>query len=573
MIFGYFTLFVALTISAIAEYYSIIGLTAIFSAAFWPVVIMGAALGVGKLTATVWLKLNWDRAPWAYKLYLVPSVSILMVLTSLGCFGFLSKAHSDQSLVSGDSMAKVAIYDEKINTAKENIATNRRALKQMDESVDQVMGRSNDEKGADKAVAIRRNQAKERARLLAEIETEQRKVASLSEERAPYAAEFRKVESEVGPIKYIAALVYGDNPDANILEKAVRLVIILIVAVLDPLALVLVLAGQQSLRWGKEEASINTFVEQAAVETIKDIEQQEEKAIGMDVGEPPPAAKEDLQEAIVEDQSVVADAAAADAGPIVQEVTAEPQTTVDPLAYLKQPFVHFENLKPMVHKPEVPEEPEIEIYSGNPDDFKEPWSEEDKANLVKAMESFFAKNKETEAGQVEEEFLERFDENLAKGHEVESPILTLGISDVERPGDYVTPPEDVYTGPMKEIIEEHIDPNTRIKTFNHRWVPDLLAQADNEITKDPAQSGFGDQFPSAPNRGDTYLRVDYLPAKLFKYNGAKWIEVDKSSTDSYAYNKEYIKYLIDKINSGEYSIDDLSDSEQEQIAEYLNNDN
>ena len=573
MIFGYFTLLVALVISAVAEYYSIVGLTAIFSAAFWPIVIMGASLGVGKVTAAVWLKLNWDRAPWAYKLYLVPSVSILMVLTSLGCFGFLSKAHSDQSLVSGDSMAKVAIYDEKINTAKENIATNRRALKQMDESVDQVMGRSNDEKGADKAVAIRRSQAKERARLLAEIETEQRKVASLSEERAPYAAEFRKVESEVGPIKYIAALVYGDNPDANILEKAVRLVIILIVAVLDPLALVLVLAGQQSLRWGKEEASINTFVEQAAVETIKDIEQQEEKAIGMDVGEPPPAAKEDLQEAPVEDQSVVADAAAADVGPIVQEVTAEPQTTVDPLAYLKQPFVHFENLKPMVHKPEVPEEPEIEIYSGNPDDFKEPWSEEDKANLVKAMESFFAKNKETEAGQVEEEFLERFDENLAKGHEVESPILTLGISDVERPGDYVTPPEDVYTGPMKEVIEEHIDPNTRIKTFNHRWVPDLLAQADNEITKDPAQSGFGDQFPSTPNRGDTYLRVDYLPAKLFKYNGAKWIEVDKSSTDSYAYNKEYIKYLIDKINSGEYSIDDLSDSEQEQIAEYLNNDN
>ena len=108
MIFGYFTLLVALVISAVAEYYSIVGLTAIFSAAFWPIVIMGASLGVGKVTAAVWLKLNWDRAPWAYKLYLVPSVSILMVLTSLGCFGFLSKAHSDQNLVSGDSMAKVA---------------------------------------------------------------------------------------------------------------------------------------------------------------------------------------------------------------------------------------------------------------------------------------------------------------------------------------------------------------------------------------------------------------------------------------------------------------------------------
>jgi hypothetical protein len=499
----------------------------------------------------------------------------------MGIFGFLSKAHSDQNLVSGDSMAKVAIYDEKIKTAKDNIDTNRTALKQMDAAVDQVMGRSSDEKGADKAVSIRRSQARERTRLLAEIEVEQKKVATLSEERAPYAAEFRRIENEVGPIKYIAALVYGDNPDSNILEKAVRLVIILIVAVFDPLALVLILAAQQSIRWGKEEASINTFVEQAAADTIKDIEQQEEKAIGMDVGEPPPAAKEDLQEDLpVEDQGVVAVAAVADAGPIVQEVTTEPQTTVDPLAYLKQPFVHFENLRPMVHKPEVQEEPTIEIYSGNPDDFKEPWSEEDKANLVKAMENFFAKNKElsevaplADDGVNEEEFQEHFDENLAKGHEVESPILTLGISDVERPGDYVTPPEDVYTGPMKEVIEEHIDPNTRIKTFNHRWVPDLLAQADNEITKDPAQSGFGDQFPSTPNRGDTYLRVDYLPAKLFKYNGAKWIEVDKSSTDSYAYNKEYIKYLIDKINSGEYSIDDLSDSEQEQIAEYLNNDN
>lgn len=577
MIFGYFTLFVALTISAIAEYYSIIGLTAIFSAAFWPVVIMGAALGVGKLTATVWLKLNWDRAPWAYKLYLVPSVSILMVLTSLGCFGFLSKAHSDQSLVSGDSIAKVAIYDEKIGTAKDNIATNRRALKQMDEAVDQVMGRSDDAQGADKAVAIRRGQGKERARLLAEIENEQRKVAQLSEERAPLAAEYRKVESEVGPIKYIAALVYGDNPDANILEKAVRLVIILIVAVLDPLALVLVLAGQQSLRWGKEEASVNAFVEQAAIETIKDIEQQEEKAIGMDVGEPPPAAEEDLQEETpVEDQGAVAVAAVADAEPIAQAVTTEPQTTVDPFAYLKQPFVHFENLKPMVAKPEP--QPEIEIYSGNPDDFKEPWSEEDKANLVKAMESFFAKNRELAEVEPQEEDTSvemtkdtQAEEIQTSEGELEAPqILTLGVSDVERPGDYLTEPE--YTGPMKEVIEEHIDPNTRIKTFNHRWVPDLLAQADNEITKDPAQSGFGDQFPTTPSKGDTYLRVDYLPAKLFKYNGAKWMEVDKNSTDSYAYNREYIKYLIDRINSGEYSIDDLSDSEQEQIAEYLNND-
>jgi hypothetical protein len=115
------------------------------------------------------------------------------------------------------------------------------------------MGRSQDEKGAEKAVAIRRAQQKERGRIAQDIAEAQKRIATINEERAPLAAEFRKVESEVGPIKYIAALIYDDDPDSNILEKAVRLVIILIVAVFDPLALVLILAAQQSLRWAQED--------------------------------------------------------------------------------------------------------------------------------------------------------------------------------------------------------------------------------------------------------------------------------------------------------------------------------
>jgi hypothetical protein len=252
MVFGYFTLFVALMISAVAEFYSIAGLTAIFSAAFWPVVIMGVCLGVGKVTAAVWLKLNWERANWTYKLYLVPAVAFLMLLTSMGIFGFLSKAHSDQSMVSGDSMAKVAIYDEKIKTEKENIDANRKALKQMDEAVDQVMGRSSDEKGAEKAVAIRRAQQKERGRLSQDIADSQKRIAGLNEERAPIAAEVRKVEAEVGPIKYIAAFIYGDNPDSNLLERAVRWVIIILVVVFDPLAIMMVLASTESMKWQRE---------------------------------------------------------------------------------------------------------------------------------------------------------------------------------------------------------------------------------------------------------------------------------------------------------------------------------
>jgi hypothetical protein len=243
---------VALSLSVIAAYYSIAGLAAIFAAAVIPIMIMGSILELAKVVVTIWLHEYWNRARWLMKSYLVSAVIMLMVITSMGIFGFLSKAHSDQSLVSGDSQAKVSIFDEKIRTAKDNIDANRKALKQMDEAVDQVMGRSADEKGADKAVSIRRSQAKERARLLSEIDTEQKTIAKLNEEAAPLRAEFRKIEAEVGPIKYIAALIYGDNPDTNVLEKAVRWVIILLVCVFDPLAIMMLLASTESLKWARE---------------------------------------------------------------------------------------------------------------------------------------------------------------------------------------------------------------------------------------------------------------------------------------------------------------------------------
>jgi hypothetical protein len=216
---------------------------------------MGGILEVAKVTVTVWLHEYWHRCRLLMKFYLVPAVFMLMVITSMGIFGFLSKAHTDQSLVSGDVQAKIAVYDEKIKISKDNIDANRKALKQMDEAVDQVMGRSTDEKGADKAVSIRRAQTKERNRLLAEIAAEQKKITSISEERAPIAAEVRKVEAEVGPIKYIAALVYGDNPDTNLLERAVRWVIIILVVVFDPLAIMMVLAATESMKWERERRS------------------------------------------------------------------------------------------------------------------------------------------------------------------------------------------------------------------------------------------------------------------------------------------------------------------------------
>ena len=253
MILAYLLLLTGLTISAVAIYYSVVGLTAIFSAAAIPIIIMGSALEVGKLVCASWLKANWERAPRFMKYYMVTAVIVLMLITSMGIFGFLSKAHNDQTLVSGDVSSKIAIYDEKIKTAKENIEADRKQLKQMDEAVDQIMGRSTDEKGADKANAVRKGQQRDRISLAKDIETQQKLIASLNDEAAPIRAEVRKVEAEVGPIKYIAAFIYGTAPDESMLERAVTWIIILIVIVFDPLAVIMLLAAQMTFSWKKEK--------------------------------------------------------------------------------------------------------------------------------------------------------------------------------------------------------------------------------------------------------------------------------------------------------------------------------
>jgi hypothetical protein len=248
MLFALITLLCAISLSAIAAYYSVIGLMAIFAASPIPIAIMGGALEFSKLIAASWAYKNWSIAPRFLKYYFTVAVIILMFITSLGIFGYLSKAHNDQTLISGDVSAKIAMIDEKIKVERDNIDVNRKTLKQMDESVDQVMVRSTNEKGAEKAASLRKAQQTERNRILKEIETYNKRISALNEERAPIATEIRKVEAEVGPIKYIAALIYGDSMDSSLLDKSVRFVIILLVLVFDPMAVLLVIAGNFSLR-------------------------------------------------------------------------------------------------------------------------------------------------------------------------------------------------------------------------------------------------------------------------------------------------------------------------------------
>ena len=250
----------ALGLSAVAAYYSIMGLVAIFAAAAIPIFIMGSLLEVSKLVVASWLYRSWKEIPKLMMGYFTVALVVLMMLTSMGIFGYLSKAHLDQAVPTGDVSAKLSLIDEKIKTEKENIDAARKQISQLDQQVDQTISRTTDSNGADRAVAIRRGQQKERARLLSEIGTAQTKVAKLNEERAPIASEVRKVEAEVGPIKYIAALIYEESASEEILEKAVRIVIMMIVLVFDPLAVLLLIAANWQL---KKERGENTPLEES----------------------------------------------------------------------------------------------------------------------------------------------------------------------------------------------------------------------------------------------------------------------------------------------------------------------
>ena len=513
MIFGFSILVTAILLSCVAAYYSVAGLTAIFSAATIPVIIMGGSLELGKIVATVWLHNNWRRAGFLFKAYLVPAVAFLMLLTSMGIFGYLSKAHSDQSLVSGDAVAKVAIYDEKIKISRDNIDADRKALKQMDEAVDQVMGRSADEKGADKAVAIRRGQQRERARILADIEAEQKKITSLNEERAPLAAEFRKVESEVGPIKYIAALVYGDNPDSNVLERAVRLVIIMIVLVFDPLALTLILAANKQFEWARQGTGGFVHDEPRYEPDDGPLTEEQIEQIKESVPEPPddPITCYKCGTPLVDAPGIGLFCPNKECD-VIDNVNGEEPVKFAPIE-IEYKFIDEH------HEPD--HEPDLHVYD-------------------------------------DERLVSKFD----KMQDAEPPDSEFDDED-----------DDEIKAAIKKWKADN--PDDTIKNQRYKYMRGEITElpwmgliADNALARQ-SRSGFGIGFPEDPSKGDTFVRVDIMPSVLYKYNGTNWIAVDKNLSDSYTYDSAYIEHLIDKISTGEYDPDLLSDSERQQVADYL----
>ena len=818
MFLAILVLLVALSLSGIAAYYSIIGLAAIFAAAVIPIIIMGGILEVAKLTVTVWLHQHWDRARWVMKLYLVPAVAVLMFITSMGIFGFLSKSHIEQTSANTESLvqverivseiaraeagiarseqkiakaeastgnnnasiqqqidteqqridqayerikpaiaeqnaiienarksdttkvepyleqlkgldaelarldtnakeyetalsnvgkdtsaidAQVAPYQQQIDqinseldtlqrlsksgstaeikkfqqtigiksdgifgsdTAKrtnEWKANNQKRIDQLSRTVTQLRKDHEDNldkerdrlrgliaaaRGADlqaikdrkldvlKRIDEVRNQespavksaidqiAKIRAgadaqvaqsqKLInglrnsltvgvdSEVETiiaeETAKIKSanaaldqLVEQKFALEAKTRQLEAEVGPVKYIAELIYGTNADQSLLEEAVRWVIILIVAVFDPLAIMMLLAATESFAWRRQDKG-NLIVQETDNKVPSPIAPQEnETATESNTAESESGRADENTEEIGNTDNQV--------GTEVRGDTEDSQKVVT---------VHVEHI--VVPEPEEETPPQSIIKVPDEPLFPEHGTPEAKAfsdNIIAAaMAKQFGSKLDTETKKIEEEVQESIILEFMQPAQEPDDASTdseITTTDQEKTADLGEPRQPEATVEEETIEDSELfawkeedegDPEKRAKRIWKRLNPDSTLKEqeqlldNNLIDKLPWQqyvqasddeldqytrADFGTQFPTHPIKGDTFVRVDYLPSRLYKWNGTKWIEIDKDNTDAFTYNEEYIQHLIEKLGSGEYDPELLNDAERAQIEQQL----
>ena len=245
----------AISISVIAAGYSILGLATLFAGAFIPIVAMGSALEVGKLVAASWLYHNWrSDIPKLLKGYLFTAIIVLIFITSMGIFGFLSKAHLDQvKPVSGNNI-KIELLDKQINQQNLIIERAEKQINLLDKALEVYI----DKEYVSKGLKERKKQEEERTLLTNTINEASDKIAELTNSKAELQLSQDKIEAEVGPIKYVAELIYGEKAQDNF-DKSVRFVILILIFVFDPLAVLLLIAANISLRqWRKKRNLIKS---------------------------------------------------------------------------------------------------------------------------------------------------------------------------------------------------------------------------------------------------------------------------------------------------------------------------
>jgi flagellar basal body-associated protein FliL len=241
---AFLVLIAGLLLSGTAAYYSIIGLLAIFPGAIVPIALMGSSLEFAKLVAASWLYRNWDIAPKILKGYFVFAIIVLMFITSLGTFGYLSKVHLESSIGVADNSLEISRIEQQIAAEQRKVGNAQRSLESLDSVVDKAFF---------DGTRIRNQQKTERTALNFVIENSDAKIEKLTSDLVPLRRSNIESEAKIGPLKYIAELIYGKDEAANYFDSAVRFVIILIVLVFDPLAVLLLIAANISFSQPKKK--------------------------------------------------------------------------------------------------------------------------------------------------------------------------------------------------------------------------------------------------------------------------------------------------------------------------------
>jgi len=253
MFFGLLTLLVALAISTVAAYYSIVGLMAIFAGATTAIAIMGVVLEIGKLVCASWTFQNWKTSPFTIRSYFIVAVIVLMLITSLGIFGFLSRAHITQSSPTALLVERIERINLKVNQRQTQVSRYQGRLDTLDQALQRYIELGAISKGLSKIGAM----DNETNLLKTKISTLETEIDGLTDKKYGLKTELNLAEVEVGPIRYVASMIYDDVSESQ-LEEAVRWIIVLLIFVFDPLAVVLVIAANISLRDYRRERKMAT---------------------------------------------------------------------------------------------------------------------------------------------------------------------------------------------------------------------------------------------------------------------------------------------------------------------------
>ena len=264
----------AISISLIAAGYSILGLATLFAGAYVPIIAMGSALEVGKLVAASWLYHNWRRSiPKSLKIYLFTSIIVLIFITSVGIFGFLSKAHLDQVKPTAGNTEQIALIDKKIKQEEKIIERAEKTLAQLDKALDVYI----DKEYVSRGLKERNKQKEERDLLNKSIDEAMEKIANLNNSKSSINIEQLKLEADVGPLKYVAELIYGDNAKDHF-DSAVRIIILILIFVFDPLAVLLLIAANISLnQWRDKRDERKTDTMERALKRIEVLENRNKR--------------------------------------------------------------------------------------------------------------------------------------------------------------------------------------------------------------------------------------------------------------------------------------------------------